>query len=395
MVREAGAWGKVLFQIRAGESQRGAVTGAARVARVNVSKYLEIFGDSNVFGDIASYTYPNRSDVVPGAFSEDGTVARDDADIPDTPFPRRMKITCAEPCEVLNLGELKQRAQSGPAVTGERRQDQLEAWIAWIECHGSPVKQNSVCANGPDCVWRVPRVYYLCDGVGAAWQQGPGIQNVTKETRNASAVGLPVGEIDLVCGAMQCIRDRLRQLSLATYNAEFGIMDPVIDHADVWKVCYGKYYGIELKYAKKVFTRLHMGGSGLPDDDANSTVPLDSLPCVLELQYAIQKAHRYVAESDEIYKNIVSLQSVQSRDRPDATAFAIYTQHLMGEKLKLLATIAEDEGFSVMAHVFDSIYVIACSNEMLQTSFKHVADKALSGHGLKVSLKSPDGVKLA
>ena len=61
----------------------------------------------------------------------------------------------------------------------------------------------------------------------------------------------------------------------------------------------------------------------------------------------------------------------------------------------MLETSAEAAGLRVMAHVFDSIYVIAESSEQLMASFKEIARRALAEHGLKVALKSPDGVKLA
>ena len=89
------------------------------------------------------------------------------------------------------------------------------------------------------------------------------------------------------------------------------------------------------------------------------------------------------------------LPTVQNRCRPRSSAVAIYTQHLMADMLRFLATMAEAEGLRVMAYVLDSIYVIADNEEKLKASFTAVARQAQSEHGLRVALKSPEGVKLA
>ena len=51
----------------------------------------------------------------------------------NTQFPTRKKDVVARVFEVINLHELKERAQTDPETTGERRHIQLLAWIRFIE----------------------------------------------------------------------------------------------------------------------------------------------------------------------------------------------------------------------------------------------------------------------
>ena len=243
-------------------------------------------------------------------------------------------------------------------------------------------------------LWIVLRNYYQCDGFGAAWQSGPGMQNVTKEARATGMTGLPTGEIDLVYGALQCLILRLKHLDFARYTSEFKLLDLVLDHVDDWKGGYASYYHIDLPFAKKVYTRLHTGGSPLPDEAAGSDVGYDKLPCIMELQHLIKRAHRFVAVSDEIYARILALPSVQNKDRPQLSAFAIYTQHLQAECLKVIAPMAEERGLRVMAHVFDSVYVVAQSDNKLHEACADISRTLQSTYGVKVALKGANGAKL-
>ena len=114
--------------------------------------------------------------------------------------------------EVLNISALERRASRGPETTGERRQDQLKSWINLIKARGKPVSVNALtcddCGDSP--FWMISRIYSQLEGYGAAWlQDGPGIQNITRESRSEGFTDLPVGEIDLKCAALQCVARRL------------------------------------------------------------------------------------------------------------------------------------------------------------------------------------------
>ena len=143
-----------------------------------------------------------------------------------------------------------------------------------------------------------------------------------------------------------------------------------------------------------MFTRLHTGGSLLPDEDAESKVRSDRLPCLLELRHTIKQAHDFVAEHDDIYKDILALASVQNRARPSVSAFAIYCQDLMSGSLSVICSLVEATGLHVVAYVFDCVYVIADSHHLLEAAFNSVAEKANAEHGLKLALKAADGTKL-
>ena len=67
MVNDAGAWGRLLFMFSTTESQRGTTTSAATVTRVDLDKYHPCFGDSAVFGDVSTYTYPSSTAALQNA----------------------------------------------------------------------------------------------------------------------------------------------------------------------------------------------------------------------------------------------------------------------------------------------------------------------------------------
>ena len=168
----------------------------------------------------------------------------------------------------------------------------------------------------------------------------------------------------------------------------------MITHGEQWKTGYATYHGIDGRFAKAVFTRLHTGGSAQPDAEAGSGTPSDRLPCLLELQHTIRKAHEFVSANDPTYHDIFSLPTVQSRPRPSVSAFAIYTQQLMCVGLKMIRSSVAATDLQIMAYVFDSVYVIADSQGLLEKSFSSIATELWTKHGLKVALKTADGVKL-
>ena len=135
-------------------------------------------------------------------------------------------------------------------------------------------------------------------------------------------------------------------------------------------------------------------GSIHPDEEAGSVNGEDKLPCMLELQHVIKKAHAFVLEHDTTYKDILALPTVQASARPPVTAFAIYVQHLMSQSLDLIGTQVKHTKLRILAYVMDGIYVIADSQNELETTFGMIAQRVYQDHGLKVTLKSAAGVKL-
>ena len=239
--------------------------------------------------------------------------------------------------------------------------------------------------------WGLPSKYVRLDGFGAAWQLGVGVQSVTKETRATSMIGLPVGEFDLVAAAWQCLNKRVKALpSGDDGKADFGILALPYEHAPKLLAAFAQYYNIEPVFAKAVFKRFHNGGSMHPDAAAESDMREDELPCLLELKHVLEKAYRFLAATDELYKKIFALPSVQNRE----TAFAIYLQHLMTDALEIVSPDVEEAGLRILAYVFDGVYVLAESEDHLMKSFETIAQKAFAEHHIKLSLKKADGTKL-
>ena len=165
-------------------------------------------------------------------------------------------------------------------------------------------------------------------------------------------------------------------------------------HVAEWITGFATYYNVERDSAKKIFKRLHTGGSMYVDEGAGSGVRYDVLPCVLELKHVLAKAHKFLSESDEIYKDIYNLPSVQARANPSVSAFAIYMQHLMADTLELVRPLVEAAGLRIVAYVFDSIYVLGESELHLKDSFAMVAVEAYEAHEVRLSWKSASGEKI-
>ena len=147
--------GTVLCRFITTGSQRKFNTAAAIITRVNITKYVGLFDRKDVFGDALEYTHMHDELAVDDEL-ESGEV---DA---NTQFPTRKKDVVARVFEVINLHELKERAQTDPETTGERRHNRLMAWIRFIEAHGKRSQHHD------QQIWMVERIYFRCDGFGAA-----------------------------------------------------------------------------------------------------------------------------------------------------------------------------------------------------------------------------------
>ena len=150
--------------------------------------------------------------------------------------------------EVVNLSALKVRALRGLAETGERRQSHLQTYIELAGARGTPVQVGGDMLA--DCdesnFWKIERCFNQLGGVGASWlQDGPGIPSITRESRSAALSGLPAGEVDLKCAAIQCVGLRVKTFAMN------GEMDDAVaplmrytDNSSKWRANVGDYYDV-------------------------------------------------------------------------------------------------------------------------------------------------------
>ena len=124
--------------------------------------------------------------------------------------------------------------------------------------------------------------------------------------------GLCAAELDLVCAAYQAFLRVLRSCATdAEYNDISWIVELFIAKSSQWKEKVAGYYNIDVGSAKKIFTRAHLLGRNKPDHDAGESRWMqDVLPCILELQWAMQEGHRIIAGKCDKYKSILQLPKV-------------------------------------------------------------------------------------
>jgi hypothetical protein len=390
LIHSTGGLGHCMFRISTCTSRKGRLQPCVYVTRFDMDIYDTLFADGEVFGDMAEYTFNDKADERAARYDlvDDDQEIQEDVDGP-------VWVSFGQATEVVNLVALVQRESLGPEVTGERRQDQLQAWIQLLADTGKPVSINNLslddCAESP--FWMTTRDYAQRDGHGAAWLQGgPGIQPITRESRSDAFLGLAVGEIDLKCAAMQCIARRVRQFTVLGEAEHIVVpLDRYENNSEHWRAAVGDYYEIGTA-SKAIFTRLHSGGSLRPD--ADSPRKNDVLPCLLQLRGAVEDAHDLLAIRDPLYMEIRDLARVQAKPNPRASGWAIYVQHLMSDAQKEVRDLVRSDELVIMGYVFDSLYVLAPSMESLTTSFDALSKAASAATGLKLSLKSATGESL-
>jgi hypothetical protein len=160
------------------------------------------------------------------------------------------------------MRQLQQRFSVGPDMSGERRQEQLSTYINLFLASGKGVDINGITlTDNPDSpFWSLTRDYVLYDGAGAAMiVDGPSIQSITRESRTDSFVGLPVGEADLQCAAIECLIRRLQRMVVPNEMGNIiAALNRIKDHSPEWR--HGP--GVQKKGSKQKGTELSNRGDG-------------------------------------------------------------------------------------------------------------------------------------
>ena len=142
-----------------------------------------------------------------------------------------------------------------------------------------------------------------------------------------------MAEFDLTAAAFQCLAQHLGRLERS------GVADPALYPAlhamcryglntQQWRARVAEYYGIG-DVSKKIFTRIHLFGSRVPDPEWGSACPADDIPCLIELKSAAQEALRPIMAYDPDLQRIAAMPSIRRRRNPLVSAWAIYVQGLM------------------------------------------------------------------
>ena len=131
-------------------------------------------------------------------------------------------------------------------------------------------------ANGEESpFWVTRRNYAQYGGVGAAWiQGGPGLPNITREARDCALEDLNVGEVDIECAAIQCVKLKVQEKckDVSDVAQVTAPMERYCMRKTTWRGRVGEYYEIDEDTSKKLFTRAHTGGS-LKPGPSNGVAP--------------------------------------------------------------------------------------------------------------------------
>ena len=236
------------------------------------------------------------------------------------------------------------------------------------------------------------RPAYKCKGPGRLHQVGSRIQNVTRETRDVELSGMCLGEIDIVAAQYQMFLIEVRKVaSVEEFDEIRAIVAYFIFNSDTWleetRACYETSHGV----MKPVFRRLHLMGRIRPDSDAACSRCGNSLPCLMELQSAIDRGRKMLAARSNLFQEIMSLPKVTSARNPDLSGFAIFLQE--GEKNEMLAIMHRTSASPLhqLGYVHDITYVMAMSRDILLTQFALIAADIFRDRGVLLALKKTDG----
>ena len=137
---------------------------------------------------------------------------------------------------------------------------------------------------------------------GNVFHTGVGSQNVTREARVASHLGLPVGEFDLRLAVFQALLLDITDVCRA--NGDITVppaLHKFVAHAKTWKSCCAEYYGVGEADMKPIFNRLYMDGSIRLGKETSSSRQSDVLPCVVDLQLAALSEPFHQTFQPELY----------------------------------------------------------------------------------------------
>ena len=236
-----------------------------KVMPVVIFQYEQIFGNADIFGDLASYQYEWDGEFP----ASHGSMFNIDFECPIVAIPHQRRQVVCQAFEIVNRAALEERQQQGVEATGERRPEGMQAHIRVTTDHGRPVTVNGVDVRGcnESQYWERQCDFVQVDGLGRAYQLHAGIQPCTRECRPVAFRGLCVGELDVIMAFYQFLLQRLR---LAVPDEEeftqtFGIIVKVFDNTAAWKGGISMYYAIANDEVKKIFSRLLFDGSARPD----------------------------------------------------------------------------------------------------------------------------------
>ena len=249
------------------------------------------------------------------------------------------------------------------------------------------------CAEGDSDFWATERSFLQWDEVGASFQDGYGIQGVTRETRACGLQGLPaVGEIDLIAAHYQAFWLALVETFDGTLMDTFyRIICLYFDNAALWRLQVASYYAISDEDAKKIFSRLPLDGPILPDEEWEPVRKSDLLPCLLELRYAFRSGRKLMGEKNSAYRTILALAKVQGARFPVLSASAIFLAGSENQALGKIADVSAKHGSHTLGYVFDGLYVFASTESALRQVFRSTADEVYDATGFRVALKTISG----
>ena len=244
LIRDANRVGNILFQLttetcRQGTRQEQTVV---RVAHLDYPRYVNLFEDSGTFGDITTYGYQEAvvGNAQPGPMGLDEgfdeMVGQGWSSGPRGPI---------SVLEVSNLSALEARLARPAAETGERRQATLAAMVKRIRATGYPVDitdgQLEPCSSSS--YWAMSSTYGQHDGYGLLFHAGTGIQNITRESREAQLSGLCGGEFDLVAAVYQAFLLEFRRVATDDEYESIGtIVAKYITNSTLWVNSCVAYY---------------------------------------------------------------------------------------------------------------------------------------------------------
>ena len=284
----------------------------------------------------------------------------------------------------------------GAAVSGERRPTSLKSHIEIMHEIGRPITISGMdIENGPDdsAFSKATRKFVQVDGVGRAYQVGSGIQNITRESREAALSDLDgVGELDMIIAFYQTFLVELKEvLPEGPLPDEFQPIQDYIDSSPRWRENINRYYGIEKSFVKEILIRLPFDGRLHPDGEWEADREDDILPCLLELRHAFQKGQGILATSNEKYKKILAMKKVQEATNPHASALALFLQDAENQVLKVMADEVGAKGARILGYVFDGLYIMCANEEVLKMLFHDVAPLVFVKTGIRIALKSVKG----
>jgi hypothetical protein len=291
LVRESPVGG-LLASITTTTSRKGIDQPCISTLRLDYAKHMSLFDNECAFGVLTSYKYKFASitwdaqQIIPGTDIDCSEETSNGSEVQYA-------------TEVSNLSAMESRSSDDVAVSGERRPEMLNAAIRFVHTHGHPV--NIINGAPVRCehsrFWATLRAYFVSDGFGLLYQQGAGIQNITRESRASALEGMTVAEIDYVAAVYQVFLAELRKVATDEEYADISdIVKRFIQYSTVWVERSAAYYDITAGAAKQIFRRIHLMGRCSPDDDGHGCRNRDVLPCILELKGAVERGHVLIAD---------------------------------------------------------------------------------------------------